>query len=258
MVQKKGYELLKENVAAFKTPWKSAVIFIIWCLLFLGWIVFFLWFDGLVWYGALLSQLIAALICAAFSYAHIKNVKKYQTKYGKLAYQYFFFHFIMPLCATWAACVFHPLLVGGSTLLPFWLAIIVGAFLLSIRVLTGWHIRLSGFDIVGHGLSIYTVFPEKGGLVSSGIYSYIRHPISLGSLCAALGLAFFRNNLLAILTALIFLIPALTEARLEEKEMTERFGEEHKKYIKNTGILFPRKNIGKFFRLLFFLQTVDK
>ena len=166
--------------------------------------VFFLWFDGLVWYGALISQLIVALICSAFSYAPMKNAQKYRAKYGELAYRYFFFHFIMPIFATWYACVFHPLLVGGPTLLTFWLAIIVGALLFSIRPLTAWHVRLSGFDNVGHGLGIYTVFPEEGTLVSSEIYSHIRHPIYLGSFCAALGFAFFRNNLLALLTALIF------------------------------------------------------
>jgi len=154
----------------------------------------------------------------------------------------------MPIFATWYACTFHPLLVGGPTLLPFWLAIIVGAFLLSIRPLTAWHIRLSGFDNLGHGLGIYTVFPEEGTAIYSEIYSYIRHPIYLGSFCAALGFAFFRNNLLALFTALIFLIPVLNETRLEDKEMIERFGEEHKKYIKNTGALFPHKNIGNWNR----------
>lgn len=161
----------------------------------------------------------------------------------------------MPIFAAWYACTFHPLLVAGSILLPFWLAIIVGALLFSIRPLTAWHIRFSGFDNVGHGLGIDTVFPEEGTLVSSEIYSHIRHPIYLGSFCAALAFAFFRNNLLALLTALIFLIPVLNEARLEDKEMMERFGEEHRKYLKNTGALFPHKNIGKFMRLLFFLKA---
>ncbi|MDI6690237.1 MAG: methyltransferase, partial [Actinomycetota bacterium] len=83
---------------------------------------------------------------------------------------------------------------------------------------------------------------------------YVRHPIYLGLFCGALGFAFLRNNLLALLTALIFLIPILYETRVEDREMIERFGDEHKKYIKNTGALFPHKNIGKFLRLLFFLD----
>ena len=254
MVQRKGYELLKEKIPEFRSPWKSIIIFVIWLLLFLVCIIFFLWFDGLVWYGALISQLIVALVCSAFAYGHMKNAKKYREKYRELAYRYFFFHFIMPIFATWFACLCHPLIIGGPTLLPIWLAIIIGVFLISIRPLTTLHILKAGFGNIGHGLGIYTIFPEEGTRVFSEIYSYIRHPMYLGYFCAALALAFFRNNILSLLTALIFLIPVLVAVRLEDKEMMERFGEKHREYINNTGALFPRKNIGKFFKLLFFFK----
>lgn len=187
----------------------------------------------------------------------MKNAGRYREKYGALAYQYFFFHFIMPIFATWFACIFHPLLIGGQAILPFWLAIVIGVFLIIFRPLTTLHIRKSGFDVVGHGLGIYTVYPEEGTAVSSEIYSYIRHPMYLGSICAALAFAFFRNNPIALLTALIFLMP-LVAGWLEDREMIERFGNEYKKYIKNTGGLFPRKNIIRFLKLLFFIEKKQK
>ena len=180
MVQRKGYELLKEKVPEFRSPWKSIIIFVICLLLFLVCIIFFLWFDGLVWYGALISQLIVALVCSTFAYGHMKNAKKYREKYRELAYRYFFFHFIMPIFATWFACLCHPLLIGGPPLLPIWLAIIIGVFLISIRPLTTLHILKAGFGNIGHGLGIYTIFPEEGTRVFSEIYSYIRHPIVPG------------------------------------------------------------------------------
>ena len=254
MTQLTGFELLKEKVPEFGTPWKCVVIFIFWFFLFFLCMLFFLWFDSLVWYGPLISQLIIASICSVFSYGHMKNAKKYREKYGQLAYRYFFFHFIMPIFITYYSCVFHPLLVGGDLILPYWLAIIIGAFLFLFRPLTAIHIKHSGFDNVGHGLGIYTVFPEEGTVVSSKIYSFIRHPIYLGSFCAALGFGFIRNNLIAIFTALIFLIPIYIETRLEDKELIKRFGEEHINYIKNTSALFPRKKIIKFLKFLFFLE----
>jgi len=73
----------------------------------------------------------------------------------------------------------------------------------------------------------------------------------MGSFCAALGFAFLRNNVIALLTALIFLIPTLIETRLEDNEMIKRTGEKHREYIENTGALFPRKNVIQFFKLLF-------
>jgi len=116
------------------------------------------------------------------------------------------------------------------------------------------HILKAGFDNIGHGLGVYTIFPEEGTRVFSEIYSYIRHPMYLGYFCAALAPAFFRNNILSLLTALIFLIPVLVAVRLEDREMIEKFGEKHREYINNTGALFPRKNIGKFLKLLFFFE----
>lgn len=252
--KKKGYQLLQEKVPEFGSPPKAVGIAVVWVLLFLAFIVFFLWFDRLVWYGALLSQLVTALICTLLSYAHIKNASRYREKYEQLAYRLFFFRFIMPIFATWYACLIHPLFVGGPGLLPFWLAIVLGCLLFSVRPLTAWHVHRSGFDNVGHGLGIYTVFPEEGTQISSEIYSYIRHPIYLGSFCAALAFAFFRNNLLALFTALIFLIPVVMEVRFEDQEMAERFGERHREYIANTGAVLPRKNIRKFLGILFFAR----
>ena len=79
-------------------------------------------------------------------------------------------------------------------------------------------------------------------------------PYVPGYFCAALAPAFFRNNILSLLITLIFLIPVLVAVRLEDREMMERFGEKHREYINNTGVLFPRKNIGKFLRILFFFK----
>lgn len=221
-------------------------------LLFFMCILFFWWFDSFAWYTPLVSQSIVAVLCIGLAFTHMKNAERYREKYDKRAYRNFFFHFIVPIFATWYALMFHPLLVGGKPIFPFWVAVVVGVFFWSIRLLTTIHITRAGFDNIGHGFGIYTVYPEEGPRVSSEIYSYIRHPMYLGSFCAALGFAFLRNNVIALLTALIFLIPTLVETRLEDNEMIRRTGKVHREYIENTGALFPRKNVIQFFKLLFF------
>ncbi len=246
----KGYELLKEKVPAFQTPWKSAAIITGWVLLFLLCMLFFWWIDSFAWYVPLVSQLFVAVICTGLAYLHMKNARKYREKYGERAYRNFFFHFIVPIFATWYALEFHPLLIGGEPLLPFWAAVVLGVFFLLFRPLTILHIVRAGFDNIGHGFGIYTVYPEEGPQVSSEIYSYVRHPMYLGSLCVAIGFAFLRNNIIALLTALIYFIPALVEIRLEDNELIKRYGEKHREYIKSTGALFPRDILG-FFKFLF-------
>ena len=245
-----GYELLKAKVPDFQTPWKAAAILVSWVLLFTMCMMFFWWFDSFVGYAPLISQSIAAGVCSGLAYLHMKNAQSYRIKHKELAYRYFFFHYIVPIFAVWYAMVFHPLLVSGESLFPSWIAVVIGILLLLLRPLTAAHIRKSGFDTIGHGFGIYTVYPEEGPHVSSEIYSYIRHPMYLGTFCAALGFAFLRNNVIAITVALIFLIPTRIETRFEDNELIKRFGQEQRKYIAETGALFPHKNVIQFFKLL--------
>jgi len=78
MTQKTGFDLLKEKVPEFRNPLKMVVVVAVGLLIFLGVMTFFWWLDGLVRYGALISQLIVALIFSAFSYGHIKFAGKYK------------------------------------------------------------------------------------------------------------------------------------------------------------------------------------
>ena len=253
MTQKSGFDLLKEKVPEFRSPLKAGGIIVMGFLIFLGIMLFFWWVDNLVWYGVLISQSIVALVCSVFSYSFARSVEKYRNKYGERAYRYYFFHFVILLLVTGNACLFHPIMVKGPALLPCTLAVGIGIFFIFVRFLFEWHIRRSGFDEIGHGLGIYMVFPEEGRRINTGIYTYIRHPMHAGDFCLALGLALLRNNVLAILAALISFIPFIVETRLEDTELVKRFGEEHKEYIESTGAFFPH-NIGKFLRFLFFVD----
>ncbi|MFX1537623.1 MAG: hypothetical protein ACFFDI_25785 [Promethearchaeota archaeon] len=69
---------------------------------------------------SLVTQLIVALIVTLIAYLHFKTVDKYRRKYGERAYQYYFYHFMLPYLVTWYALVFHPLFISGPALLPFW------------------------------------------------------------------------------------------------------------------------------------------
>ncbi len=99
---------------------------------------------------------------------------------------------------------------------------------------------------------IYLFFPEEGTVVNKSIYSYTRHPLYSGSICTSLGFAILRNNLLAILTAMIFIIPNVVEIRLEDNELIQRVGENHRHYVKDTPAMFPRlRDLGKLLSLVF-------
>ena len=70
-------------------------------------------------------------------------------------------------------------------------------------------------------------------------------------MCISLSFAFFRNNLMAILASLIFLIPMLIAIYQEDRELVERYGEAHQEYINKTGAILPTKRPLGFLKILF-------
>jgi len=243
---------LKEKVPEFRSLLKTAIIIIFGALIFLGIMIFYWWVDRLLWYGIFVSQSIIALIASVFIYRFIRKGDKYKKKYGELAYRYFFFHIVILMLITGNAGIFHVLIVEGPSLFPLWLAILFGIFFIFMRFLFEWHLRNSGFNEIGHGLGVYMLFPEEGEQIRSEIYSFIRHPMYAGDLCLAIGFAFLKNNLFAFIIALIAFIPFVVAMMYEDKELIKRFGDKHKRYIKETGAIFPHlKNVGKFLKFLF-------
>jgi protein-S-isoprenylcysteine O-methyltransferase Ste14 len=77
-------------------------------------------------------------------------------------------------------------------------------------------------------------------LITSGIYKYIRHQIYLGSiiLFASIGIAIGS----LVVTLIIFLLWSILmwdRINLEEKLLTEKFGDEYIKYKNGTKKLIP-------------------
>lgn len=85
----------------------------------------------------------------------------------------------------------------------------------------------------------------KNQLVTTGIYSYIRHPQYLGFLLLTLGM-----NIQWITIPTLLLWPALVIlyyrlAKKEDKKMEEKFGEEYRTYSRSVPMFIPRIRIKK-------------
>ncbi len=85
----------------------------------------------------------------------------------------------------------------------------------------------------------------KNQLVTTGIYSYIRHPQYLGFLLLTLGM-----NIQWITIPTLLLWPAIVVlyyrlAKEEDKKMEEKFGEEYRKYSRSVPMFIPRIRIKK-------------
>ena len=77
-------------------------------------------------------------------------------------------------------------------------------------------------------------------IVTTGVYSIVRHPQHLGALLAHVGISFLFSAWYSLLftplmVALIYLI-----SRKEEEELIREFGKEYEDYKKKAPMLLPR------------------
>ena len=78
-------------------------------------------------------------------------------------------------------------------------------------------------------------------LVKEGPYAKIRHPIYLAFLLMQISVLLLTSNWLIGFCGLAIII-AVIAIRVPEEErlLIEQFGDEYRKYMKNTGMLLPK------------------
>ncbi len=98
---------------------------------------------------------------------------------------------------------------------------------------------IAGFLLLKrHGKSEKS-FEDTTELVKTGIYGYIRHPLYCSLLLLGTGIMFKQPLLPQVILGLINIIAIFITARIEEKEMTERFEENYRIYMKETRMFIP-------------------
>jgi len=83
------------------------------------------------------------------------------------------------------------------------------------------------------------VYEAKGGLVTSGVYGFVRHPQYFGLMITTLGMLIAWPT---FLTAAMWPMLTLLYYRLaadEEKEMEQKFGEEYRDYKRKVSMFVP-------------------
>jgi protein-S-isoprenylcysteine O-methyltransferase Ste14 len=76
-------------------------------------------------------------------------------------------------------------------------------------------------------------------IVTTGVYSIVRHPQYLGGLLAHVGFAFLLSGLYSLLSTPLVAAVVYLISRKEEAELTKEFGQEYLDYKKKTPMLLP-------------------
>lgn len=77
-------------------------------------------------------------------------------------------------------------------------------------------------------------------VVSSGLYSIIRHPQYFGGLLAHIGITFLFSSFYSLITTPIVIILNLLISWKEEKELIKEFGNEYEDYKKKVPMFIPK------------------
>ncbi len=119
-------------------------------------------------------------------------------------------------------------------------------YILSVQSIVGLALIVIGLTInlVAAGTlrrfySSTLVIKEDHQLITHGVYQFTRHPIYLGTIMVSIGVPVYVSTLygLLIMSALIPLF--LHRIRIEERMLTEEFGDAYRTYREATSKLIP-------------------
>lgn len=94
------------------------------------------------------------------------------------------------------------------------------------------------------GFGLNTVFGktrEEPQVITTGVFSIVRHPVYLGSILLYLGFILLSLSLLSVLVWILIIVFYYMISRYEEKLLTQRFGSVYEEYKKKVPMLFPIK-----------------
>lgn len=107
-------------------------------------------------------------------------------------------------------------------------------------IIVGMAFRFYAIYSLGKFFTVDVTIRKDHKLKDDGLYSLIRHPSYTGSLISFIGFGLSLNNWLSLaLISLVMIISFARRIRIEERALTEQFGDEYKLYMLKTKRLIP-------------------
>jgi len=118
-------------------------------------------------------------------------------------------------------------------MLPVQSIIGLALIVIGFTVLLVAHITLRQFH------SSTLVIREDHQLITHGVYCFTRHPIYLGVIMVTIGVPVYASSLYGLLTMSVLIPVFLIRMGLEERMLTEEFGDAYRTYKESTNKLIP-------------------
>ncbi len=119
-------------------------------------------------------------------------------------------------------------------------------YMLSVQSIVGLALIVIGstISVVAAGTlrrfySSTLVIRKDHQLITHGVYRFTRHPIYLGTIMVFIGVPVCVSSLYGLLTMSALIPLLLNRIRIEERMLTEEFGDAYRKYREATSKLIP-------------------
>jgi protein-S-isoprenylcysteine O-methyltransferase Ste14 len=158
---------------------------------------------------------------------------KYGREHGETKWQFL----ILALLST----------VGVGFILPFLAGRRLGAIELSDKIrylgvaifLSGYAIRVIATKKLKKQFSFLVTIQENHQLITSGIYSMIRHPVYLGTILAVIGMFLVFPTWYGLIFVVLYTSLLARRISLEEKLLLKTFGSVYEEYSTKSFRLIP-------------------
>jgi len=119
-----------------------------------------------------------------------------------------------------------------STFLSDYIPLYIRLLALGLILVTAVYLIKSGHVVVKHE-------QRPCGIVSTGAFRYVRHPLYLGSIMFYIGLAVTTASLVSLALVVVIFLFYNYIAGYEEKLLEERFNGAYRRYKNRTGKWLP-------------------
>jgi len=104
----------------------------------------------------------------------------------------------------------------------------------ALVLIAGWYLARNGVR------AVFEPGKSKPGVIRTGVYGIVRHPIYLGALLFYLGAILITMSLASAAFWILIVVYYILISRYEEKILTDTFGQDYTSYQKEVGMMFPK------------------
>ncbi len=110
-----------------------------------------------------------------------------------------------------------------------------------IRLAIAVPVLIAGWILARGGMkAVFGTTRDEPGVISTGVFRIVRHPIYTGAILFYLGAILMTMSIASAAFWVLIIGFYITICRYEERILTEAFGNDYLEYKKKTGMLVPK------------------